>query len=69
MTNVSKSGVLKRAKENCERAGLKWEPSVTRVTGDHRPKTGDVLDEFARQSYLKEAHRQLLEEAARDDNG
>jgi hypothetical protein len=44
------------------------EPTASRVTGDTRSKTG-ALHDSARQSYLTEARRQLLEEVARDGNG
>lgn len=67
MLNISDADILNRAKENCARDGLQWEPSASRVTGDKRPKTS-ALKESARQSYLTEAGRQLLEEAARDGN-
>jgi hypothetical protein len=67
MTNINSDGILKRAKENWARAGLQWEPTASRVTGDKRRNAGG-LNESARQAYLTEAYRQLLEEAAKNCN-
>lgn len=65
MLEIERADILKRAKQNCARAGLQWEPTIFfRIFGGGR-KAG-VLDEFGRQSYLAEAHWQLLNEAAKD---
>lgn len=61
---IEKEEILARAKENCKRDGHRWDNSEEKASsvGQFSKKTGALLDDAGRQSYLTAAQRQLLEE-------
>ncbi len=63
MATINPFYILKRAKENCTRDGLQWEPAILSPVTE-QPKS--ELAEFDRVTYLAEAHWQLFKEALKD---
>jgi hypothetical protein len=65
MPKITEADILARAKANCAALGLQWDVAVSSRTTKGAKLNNGVLDESAHQTYLTEAHRQLLEESAK----
>ena len=60
---IDDAAILARAKENCARNGLRWEANGRLSLPSSGRKLAPVLSPAARDEYLTQAHKQLLDEA------